>query len=387
MAVRSFTTENFSTGEQKDIYKFYVINSDNRVLYSNVLSDQGKKAKDIEELKNGNYISAGMTSEKYGWKYISLMRNDSIMATKHSILYQAVMSMLIMIILAVVVAALISVWLFRPFQYILGALNNSHNTDYEINPKFSKNEVGLIINSIKEDKGKYFQIEAELQRRIEALNKAQVAALQAQINPHFINNMLEITNWTAISLIGRRNRVSEMIKVLSNLLTIGLDFENYLIPVEEELQHINVYSKLVALGYEEQFRLNLDMQPEIKNYKIIKLTLQPILENAVHHVITQDDAPVEVNIKGEILEKDILFTICDNGVGIEPEKLKTIQKDLLSGEDFKKKRIGLNNVNKRIRLVCGEKYGLTIESVLGEGTVVKMLIPKIPNEIDNGTSI
>lgn len=260
-------------------------------------------------------------------------------------------------------------------------------TDYEINPKFSKNEVGLIINSIKEDKGKYFQIEAELQRRIEALNKAQVAALQAQINPHFINNMLEITNWTAISLIGRRNRVSEMIKVLSDLLTIGLDFENYLIPVEEELQHINVYSKLITLGYEEQFRLNLDMQPEIKNYKIIKLTLQPILENAVHHGITQDDAPIEVNIKGEILEEDILFTICDNGVGIEPEKLKTIQNDLLSGENFKKKRIGLNNVNKRIRLVCGEKYGLTIESVLGEGTVVKMLIPKIPNEIENGTSI
>lgn len=382
--VEKLNEEVFSIGEQKNIYKFYVVNTDGEVLYTNILSDQGIKYKTTSAPEKDSYISSETVSEKYGWKYVSLMQNDSIAATKNSIFYQTVTSMLIMILLAVVVAALISVWLFRPFQDILGALNHSYGTDYEINPKFSKNEVGLIINSIKEDKGKYFKIEAELQRRIEALNKAQVVALQSQINPHFINNMLEITNWTAIDLIGKSNRVSEMLKVLSNLLLIGLDFENYLIPIEEELHHIDVYSHLVSLGYEEQFRLKLDMEPGIEDYKIIKLTLQPILENAVHHGVGQNDESIEVYIKGEILEEDILFTISDNGIGIAPEKLKIIQDELLSGEYFKKNRIGLNNVNNRIRLVCGVKYGLTVDSTPGKGTTVKMRIPKIQNEADGG---
>lgn len=369
---------------QADIYKFFVVNEENKVLYSNILAALGEPADSIEELTGGKngFIYSDMKSEQYGWKYISLMHTDNIAVTKNNILWQTLISTVIMVVLAAVVALLISIRLFQPFHDIIEVLNNSY-TDYEINPKFKQNEVGLIINSIKENKGKYQQIEEELRYRMAALNKAQIVALQSQINPHFVNNMLEITNWTAIDLLGKNNKISAIIKALSNLMTVGLDFENYLIPVREELQHINIYSYLIGLGYDEKFNLVWEMDPGIEEYKIIKLTLQPILENTVFHGVDQSDNPIEVRIKGEIKERDLLFTISDNGAGIEPEKLKEIRQLLKEKAYFKKNRIGLNNVNKRIKLVCGEKYGLAIDSVLGEGTTVKILFPKITDEEEN----
>lgn len=367
---------------QTDVYDFFVINEENEILYSNLSSALGEKGSKVLEMseKSEKYIRSSVKSEKNNWEYICLMYADRIFSVKDGILRQTIISMLVMIILAFIVAIFISMHFFRPFHEILQVLGDAHSTDYEIRPKFKQNEIGFIIDSIRESRGKYSRIEAEFQYRIETLNKAQAAALQSQINPHFINNMLEVTNWSAIDLLGKNNKISAMIKALSNLLSVGLDFENYLIPVSEEMEHINLYSHLISLGYEENLDLSIELDEGIEKYKIIKLTLQPVLENTVHHGFSENGNTVSVCLRGEILEKDIVFTISDNGVGIEPEKLKDIQQALSGKEYLMKNNIGLSNVNKRIKLIFGEKYGLSIDSIYGEGTTVKLTFPKISDE-------
>ena len=372
----------YNTEEHENIAQFFVTNEKNCIIYSNVFSMIGENASQIKTLKNEGeeYLYSEKEAEKYKWKYSYFMSAESLVTAKKNMQLQMLLSVLILAIVAMVISAFISMRLFEPFNNIIKTLSGSSDADDEIRPKLKQNEISLIIDNIKKTKGKNVQYEIELQYRMIALNKAQALALQAQINPHFFNNMLEIINWTAIDLLGKNNKISTMLKAMSRLLTISLDFENYLISIKEEIQHINVYSYLIGLGFEEQFNLIWDFDPDIENYKILKLTLQPIVENAIYHGVG-NDVPIEIRIKGEIVEDGILFVISDNGTGIEPEKLKEIQKSLKENDLFQfKKHIGLNNVDKRIKLICSERYGVSIDSVMGEGTTVRILIPKITDE-------
>jgi two-component system, sensor histidine kinase YesM len=211
----------------------------------------------------------------------------------------------------------------------------------------------------------------------ETIKKSELKALQAQINPHFLYNTLDTIVWMAEA--NKSEQVIEIVKALSSFFRITLSKGKDWISVKDEIEHINSYLTIQKIRYRDILDFKIDISEEILDCKILKLTLQPIVENALYHGIKNKRGRGLITIKGGIMDRDrLLFEIVDNGVGITEERLKEISSELESGiNDFvlKESGFGINNVQKRTQLYYGKQFGLTIESEFQVGTHVSLIIP------------
>ena len=239
-----------------------------------------------------------------------------------------------------------------------------------------KNELMYIINSIQthiNDKTKMAEI---LEERMKLLRKSQYDMLQTQINPHFLYNTLETINWMAYNMSNSENPVSKSLINLAsffrNTLTSG-----YFVSIENEIKYTNEYVNILALRYGDLFDIEWDIDESILSYTIIKICLQPIIENAVYHGIKQKNDKGLIKIKGLCDDNNIILIVSDDGVGIEKDALDELNKTL-SETSFtnEKSHIGLSNVNQRIKIIFGDSYGIHVESTVGVGTDVYVTIPK-----------
>ncbi len=220
--------------------------------------------------------------------------------------------------------------------------------------------------------------QAELKQK-----EAEMAALQAQINPHFLYNTLETIRMVA--LVNQDRKAATMIKLLSNLFRYNIKKGSNMVCVREELEHVKTYLQLQKLRFNDKFDVILEFDEEILDYKIVKLILQPIVENAIYHGIEPKEEKGILFIRGYQENKLIKFVVEDNGVGIEKEKLDKIQSHLLYTElDGEKRSIGLNNISDRIRLYFNIEEGVQIESKKGVGTkvILSMRISDNHSDID-----
>ncbi|RCX17841.1 two-component system sensor histidine kinase YesM [Anaerobacterium chartisolvens] len=201
---------------------------------------------------------------------------------------------------------------------------------------------------------------------------AELTALQAQINPHFLYNTLEVIRMKAVST-GASN-VGNMIYILAALFRNTVRSETF-IPISEELRQCELYLQLFRTRYEEKLTYVIDVKEEIFDYTIVKFTLQPIIENCIFHGIKQDSEDNTIILSGYRDAGDICFTISDNGAGISEVRLNYL-KDVLNGKgNYPSKSIGLSNVHERLRIIFGEPYGLNIYSEVQKGTTVEIRIP------------
>ena len=239
-----------------------------------------------------------------------------------------------------------------------------------------KNELMYIINSIQthiNDKTKMAEI---LEERMKLLRKSQYDMLQTQINPHFLYNTLETINWMAYNMSNSENPVSKSLINLAsffrNTLTSG-----YFVSIENEIKYTKEYVNILALRYGDLFDIEWDIDESILSYTIIKICLQPIIENAVYHGIKQKNDKGLIKIKGLCDDNNIILIVSDDGVGIEKDALDELNKTL-SETSFtnEKSHIGLSNVNQRIKIIFGDSYGIHVESTVGVGTDVYVTIPK-----------
>jgi two-component system sensor histidine kinase YesM len=206
----------------------------------------------------------------------------------------------------------------------------------------------------------------------ENLKKSELKALQAQINPHFLYNTLDTIVWMAEA--NKTEQVIEIVKAFSNFFRITLSKGRDWISVRDEVEHIRSYLIIQKIRYRDILDFEIKVSEEILDYKILKLTLQPIVENALYHGVKNKRSGGTITIKGILdTDKSILFEIGDNGIGIEEDKLQKIQRELKNDSAeaiITDSGFGLANVQKRIRLYYGKQYGLSIESEYGSGTIV-----------------
>jgi two-component system sensor histidine kinase YesM len=236
----------------------------------------------------------------------------------------------------------------------IGELGNSFNTMVK--------EISNLINLV--------QIE-EKSKRIAEMN-----VLQAQIKPHFMYNTLDTIRWMAEE--HNEKDIVEIIEAFTNLLRISLSKGKEIISVKEELNHVQSYLTIQKIRYEDKLDYEIEFDENIFNYNLIKLILQPLVENAIYHGIKEKRGNGKIVITGKFEGDSLCFTIKDNGKGIEEEVLDKINKMLVhSNEKGNEMGYGIFNVNERIRLTYGEKYGLVYKSVYGEGTIVELRHPII----------
>ena len=248
----------------------------------------------------------------------------------------------------------------------LQALMTSDNVD-EIT------ELGMSFNIMI---GKIKDLLDSKVKEQEYLKKAELRALQAQINPHFLYNTLETIIWMAEAK--QTDRVIEIVSALSSFFRISLSKGRDWITIGEEIERTRSYLTIQKMRYRDILDFKIEIDDQTLDNTILKLILQPLVENALYHGIKNKRNGGIITVRAiQKNDAEIILEVEDNGIGFTPEKLALVQADLEddSGDIRLEAGFGIDNVNKRIKLYYGRQYGLSIRSVYQVGTCVKLLIP------------
>ena len=232
----------------------------------------------------------------------------------------------------------------------------------------SEDEVGILINSFHNMMDEINRLIDEVYVNKIALKEYELKALQAQINPHFLYNTLSMMNWMAIR--SNQMEISKVTLALSTFYRTALSKGEDVVTVENCIQNMQAYLEIQLTMHDNNFTVDWDIDPTIKNEKMPKLLLQPVVENAIEHGIDEKedgDKKIFLSFRGN--GDDVVITVRDNGMGMPQEKAETLVT-------YQAKGYGLKNVNDRIRLLYGENYGIRILSAPDEGTTVMMRFPK-----------
>jgi len=265
---------------------------------------------------------------------------------------------------------------FYPYKDEVGSLARSFNYMVgEIQRLVKKQEE--TIEELKQERD--YVGEVQKQKR-----KAELRALQAQINPHFLYNTLNAITWQAA------DQGAEEISILSNALgkffRVSLSKGAEILTLREELEHVGSYLDIQSIRYHDKLNYRIEVGDEWMEYRVIKLILQPLAENSIYHGIKEKRGPGQIRIWAEPSmegEKPCLkLVVWDNGAGIPADKLELMNRALAAGETERAEGYGIYNVNERLRLFYGEEYGLFYESEEGQWTKATLKLPLDKGEVD-----
>ena len=250
----------------------------------------------------------------------------------------------------------------------LQALVTSDNVDEITELGMSFN---IMIGKIKE------LLDSKIKEQ-ENLKKAEMRALQAQINPHFLYNTLDTIIWMAEAQ--KTEQVVEIVSALSSFFRISLSRGMDWITIGEEVERTRSYLTIQSMRYQDIMDFRIEMDEDVAQYTVLKLILQPLVENALYHGIKNKRQGGMIVVRAKRKgENEVLLEVEDDGIGFTPEKLAQLQAELDddSGDIKMESGFGIGNVNKRIRLYYGKQYGLSVRSEYNTGTCVTLVIPAI----------
>lgn len=222
-------------------------------------------------------------------------------------------------------------------------------------------------------------IKKQVTREQKRLRKAELDLLQAQINPHFLYNTLDAIVWSAEA--GNQKQVVSMVGSLSDFFRTSLNRGKEIITIREELQHVRSYLEIQQIRYQDILSYEISVPEDIFEYRIPKITLQPLVENALYHGIKNRRGGGKIIVTGENKEDCILLKVIDDGMGMTKERKAEVERGLREATPEESSIYGLYNINERIRLTYGGSYGIYLESEFEKGTVVTVRLPKILTEI------
>ncbi|MBP1990745.1 cache domain-containing sensor histidine kinase [Paenibacillus eucommiae] len=318
-----------------------------------------------------------VNSQYNNWKFISVVPLRLYEEKASYIRHFLLISSLCSIVVSLLLALFLSWKMFRPIKQIMAVVTQPEDWQ-ESSPGHKKvqlDEIKYITANVLSAYGEKQELQKELTDRLTLLNKAYAVALQSQINPHFMYNTLESLNWQALRLTGGENQVSEMIVSLSKLLRFSLEGEDNLVPLRAEIENCKHYIDIQMFRYPRKFEVEWQIDNQIDACKIPRLTLQPLLENAIYHGIKPQQGPGKISITGSLEGETVSLQVVDDGMGIDAEQVTKINKELKEKYNLVSQHIGIKNVNQRIKLIFGEQYGLHVASSQGEGTEISITLP------------
>ena len=278
----------------------------------------------------------------------------------------------------VLAAALLTSWLLsrllgRPLQGLADAME-SFETDadhFAYRPVGGTREVQELSASFEHMVLRIQQLMTTVREEEVNLRKTELKALQAQINPHFLYNTLDSIAWMCEQ--GRNDDAVRMVHALARLFRISISKGHELIPIRREIEHAESYLQIQKYRYKNQFTYSFDVDPDCLDYLCNKITLQPIIENAINHGLDLmvDEGCIQVQVRQD--GEDILFRVQDNGVGMSEEQIDAI----LHRGPADRTGIGIRNVDDRLKIYFGKRYGLQITSELDVGTCVEIRMPRV----------
>ncbi|MBQ8591260.1 MAG: sensor histidine kinase [Lachnospiraceae bacterium] len=349
-----------------------------QLIYAGLKEEQSEK---IRTYRDGSHTFNGViytihTLENCDWRIVGVSYVDELVTVRVSGMIRVVMFVVITVVVTTVLAGVLLAKSFsKPAKELAAAMRRfvREAESFEFYPVKGTEEIVALSDSFGHMVLQIQELMEKVRNEEITLRKTELNALQAQINPHFLYNTLDSIAW--MCEVGRTKEAIEMVNALARLFRISISKGHELITVKQELQHAECYLKIQKFRYKSQFNYTFQVEESCLGYLCNKITLQPLIENAIVHGL-------DLSEEGEILievfeeEQDIIMTVYDNGVGMSTEQCEEIlQKDV-----HQKGGIGIKNVNDRIKIYFGEQYGVTISSELDEWTKVEIRMPKISEE-------
>ena len=202
--------------------------------------------------------------------------------------------------------------------------------------------------------------------------EAEIEALQSQINPHFLYNTLETIRGQ--SLVAGNRQIADLTKALADIFRYNISQKGNIIKLGEELDNLCAYMKIQEVRFEGRFRLVINCADELRDYRIPKLSLQPVVENSIKHGLEAKIEGGTISIDVTASQSTLYIVVADDGVGMSIDHLRVvnrkIHKQIINYQDSSGTHLGLENINDRIRMLYGENYGIAVESIEGRGTKV-----------------
>ena len=350
-----------------------------QLLYAGIKTEEAAR---LSGLENGTYVEdtiiysiqdvPGSNWRVVGVSYIDETVNASVWQMARITLGTAAL----ILVAALLVGGIISRLLSRPLQQLETAMEQfEQDADgFTYQPVAGTREVQELSDSFGHMVVRIQHLMTTVREEEIDLRKTELKALQAQINPHFLYNTLDSIAWMCER--GKNGDAVKMVHALARLFRISISRGHELIPIEKELQHAESYLLIQKFRYKNQFTYHFTVDESCLHDLCNKITLQPIIENAITHGLDLLVEPGHIEIEVCTDGDDVLFKVSDDGIGMSEEQVA----ELLKNEPSDRTGIGIKNVNDRLRIYFGPQYGLSIESVPDEGTTVTIRMPRVPEE-------
>lgn len=328
----------------------------------------------IMKSDEGKWIVNHDTVALNGWKIIQVVSYDTVFKEIFDIRRTNIEVIAIIFVLFTIITVSISYSISKPLKLLKKRMRELEEKQfYSAIAVAGPDEISSLIRTYNKMVKEIRELLIRVKDEYEQKEEMRFRALQAQINPHFILNTLNNIKWMAY--IRGNADVGDMISNLGGIMEGSIGRGGSLIPLSEEIAYIENYVGLMKLKFRDSV-LQVNIPPELMEQEVIRIMLQPIIENSLIHGIGGMDGYGQIVITGIREEDRFLLTVSDNGPGIDNDKLNEIRRRLASGAgDPPPERIGIKNVHDRIRLQYGDEYGLSIYSHSGEGTTVEIVLP------------
>ncbi|HHT88398.1 MAG TPA: sensor histidine kinase, partial [Clostridiales bacterium] len=234
-------------------------------------------------------------------------------------------------------------------------------------------DLNTMISSIQRLISKVYEEQMQKEKLYSRQKDVEFKMLASQINPHFLYNTLETIRMKARA--NNQTEIEELVKMLAKILRRNIQVGDKLVTLKSELELVDYYLKIQQYRFGERMSYNIDVRCNIDSLKIMPLIIQPIVENAFVHGLESKEGKGKIDVVVELKER-LIIQVIDNGKGMTETKLNEIIKSFNDYNRLDSNHIGLSNVNQRIKLLYGDEYGLDIESTVGEGTTVRIELPK-----------
>lgn len=358
----------------KDGYVFILSSEEELLFKSKNMEDFGKK--DYEKLlkkrmkpEKMDFVSSNVFIPNTQWKLVGISFSNAISNLKKQLIESSLILALIVFVLTLLVSIFVSKKISKPIIYLIGEIKKTDKKLYKIKtlPQASS-EIQILTKEYNSLIDRIFVLTEDIEKKEEQKRTYQVKALQSQINPHFLYNTLDTILW--LVEFGENEKAIKVTKNLGMLLRNSLNIDEDFVKLDKEIEHAKNYLDIQKIRYDNKFTYEFIKKIETSSLYVPKLILQPIIENAIYHGIREKKSKSYIKIIVEKNPEYLIIKIIDNGLG--PKEKKENIPTKLGG-------IGMENVNNRIKLLCGEKYNLKMQREKDETVITYKL--KIIKEI------
>ncbi len=349
-----------------------------QLIYSKLRTENIDK---VLKTANGSFIVNGQgekriytvkTSEYTGWKTVGVTYVNELVGNKKLMQLYYFSGGMVCLLIAIVVAVFLSRRISKPIKVLEVSMNEAEKGNFDIKVDIgSSDEIGELSKAFNIMIAKIKELMLQNVHEQEQKRKSELKALQAQINPHFLYNTLDSIIWMAE---GKKNdEVVMMTSALARLFRLSISKGEEIITIRNEIEHIKSYLTIQKIRYRDKMDFEIEVDENIMKYKTLKILLQPLVENAIYHGIKNKIGTGLIKIVGREEGENVLLQVIDNGVGMTAEELANILKSTSISQSGS--GVGVRNVNERIKLYFGEKYGIEFESKPDEGTTANIRLP------------